>query len=177
MARAGQTLINPVTGHRYDIVKAAADTGGALLEMVATFPAGAKPPPEHLHPRQEERFEVLQGAVRVKVAGQVRRLNAGTTLVVPAGTVHAMWNPEPIEARVRWETRPALRTEQFFESLVALARQGRVNAKGAPDSFSRALLLYAHRHEMRLARPSPFLQRVMFGGLALLARITGRRLP
>src|SRR5262245_65364107 len=89
MARAGQTLINRVTGHRYDIVKAAADTAGALLEMVATFPAGAKPPPQHLHPRQEERFEVLAGAVRVKVAGQVRRLNAGNTLVVPAGTVRS----------------------------------------------------------------------------------------
>src|SRR2546423_792703 len=62
-------------------------------------------PPEHLHPRQEERFEVLEGAIRAIVDGAERRYHAGETFDVPAGTRHQMTADEP--SRLRWEVRPA----------------------------------------------------------------------
>lgn len=171
MAHAGQILINPVTGYRYAILRAAADTGGALLDMEVTYPAGAGEPPGHLHPVQEERFEVLEGSLQVRVAGEPRELRTGDTLVIPAGVAHSMWNPSDAQARVRWQTRPALRTEEFFEALVYLAGTGRVNAKGAPGLLDLALLLPEFADEVRLVRPPAAVQRLLFGALAPIARL------
>jgi len=35
-----------------------------LLELEAVYDPGGSPPPAHYHPSQDERFEVLAGAVR-----------------------------------------------------------------------------------------------------------------
>lgn len=45
-------------------------------------PEGAAPP-EHVHPRQEERFETVSGVLRARVGGEERTLQAGEDLVVP----------------------------------------------------------------------------------------------
>jgi mannose-6-phosphate isomerase-like protein (cupin superfamily) len=83
MARSGDLLRNPVTGHEYLILQAASETGGALLDMEATSPSGAAAPPLHLHPRQEERFEVLSGVLEVQLGAERRRLSTGECLGIP----------------------------------------------------------------------------------------------
>jgi hypothetical protein len=102
-------------GYRLRLVTTGAESGGELLEMEASYEGSGQLPPEHLHPSQEERFEVLEGAVRTVVGGAERRYAAGETFTVPAGTPHQMTGDGP--ARVRWEVRPALRTAEFFERL------------------------------------------------------------
>lgn len=114
MAHAGQEIHGP-DGFRLLLVRTGAETGGELLEMEATYGGTGGLPPEHLHPRQAERFEVLEGAVRTIVDGEERRYERGETFDVPAGTPHQMAGDGP--ARVRWEVRPALRTAEFFERL------------------------------------------------------------
>jgi hypothetical protein len=83
--------------------------------MEAAYPGTGRFPPEQLHRRQAEWFEVLDGNVRTIIDGTERRYAAGETFDVPAGTPHQMTADEP--ARVRWEVRPALRTAEFFERL------------------------------------------------------------
>ena len=161
MARRGDKLVNPAGGQRLTMRQTAADTAGGLLEMEAAYAPGGQPPPIHLHPRQEERFTALAGAMRVRVAGQERLLVAGETLVIPAGTPHTMWNDGEVEARLRWEVRPALQTETFFERLYGLAATGR------PSLPRLAALFRAHRAEFRLANPA---QRLLFGLLAPFGR-------
>jgi quercetin dioxygenase-like cupin family protein len=110
MAHAGQE-IHGHGGFRLRLVAIAPE----LLEMEATYGGGAGLPPEHMHPRQVERFEVLDGAMRTIIGGTERRYGAGETFEVPAATPHTMAAEGP--ARVRWEVRPALRTADFFERL------------------------------------------------------------
>jgi aspartate racemase len=86
-----------------------------LLEMEATYPGTGGMPPEHAHPSQAERFEVLDGAMETIVGGVARRYAAGEAFDVPAGTPHQMGADGP--SRVRWQVRPALRTAEFFERL------------------------------------------------------------
>jgi mannose-6-phosphate isomerase-like protein (cupin superfamily) len=86
-----------------------------LLAMEAAYPGNGRLPPEHLHPRQSERFEVLEGEIRAIVDGDERGYGAGESFEVPPGTRHQMTADSP--ARVRWEVRPALRTAEFFERL------------------------------------------------------------
>jgi mannose-6-phosphate isomerase-like protein (cupin superfamily) len=84
-----------------------------VLEMEASYSGEGGFPPEHLHPQQDEHFEVLEGALRTIIQGHVRRYVAGEEFNVPALTPHQLAGDGP--ARVHWEVRPALRTAEFFE--------------------------------------------------------------
>ena len=62
-------LTNPVTGMSLRILTSAAESGGSRLEMEAFYAAGSAVPPPHFHPRQEERFVILEGGMRAVVGG------------------------------------------------------------------------------------------------------------
>jgi quercetin dioxygenase-like cupin family protein len=144
MATPGQELRNPHTGQTLVFRRTSADTDGELLELESIWEQPGQPPPAHLHPSQEERFEILEGTLQVDVDGMRRALSQGDELVVPPGTPHAMWNEGPEPARATWVTRPALRTEQFFERAWGLAA-------GTVDEALGATLLDDFSDEFRLA--------------------------
>ena len=121
MAHAGQVLEGP-GGFRLRLVRTGAETDGELLEMEATYAGTGAMPPEHLHPNQAERFEVLEGAVQTDLGGVERRYEAGESFEVPAGTPHTMGADVP--ARLRWQVRPALRMAEFFEQLYGAMAAG-----------------------------------------------------
>ena len=137
-----------------------------LLEVLATYGPASKPPPKHLHPAQDESFEVLDGRLRVRVDGEEREFGPGETIEIPRGAVHQMWNPGEERARVVWQTRPGGRTEQWFAAIDALQRQGRVGRDGMPGPLAFAALLTEFDDVFRLAvGPAPVVQ----GALRLLA--------
>jgi quercetin dioxygenase-like cupin family protein len=136
-----------------------------VLEVEASYGEANKPPPKHLHPAQEEHFEVLAGALRARVGEQDYALHPGDTLDIPAGVPHQMWNGGAEEARVLWQTRPRLRTEQWFTALDALQRQGRVGRDGMPGPLAFGAMLTEYGDVFRLAAgPEP----VVRGALAVL---------
>jgi mannose-6-phosphate isomerase-like protein (cupin superfamily) len=127
MAHAGQE-IRGGAGFRLRLVRIEPE----ILEMEAAYDGSAGLPPEHFHPRQDERFEVLEGAVRAIIGGRERRYEPGDSFEVPAGTPHQMAAEGP--TRMRWEVRPALRTAEFFERLYG---EGDDSARSAesPEAF------------------------------------------
>ncbi len=165
MATRGDEFSNPSGGQRLIMRRTAAETGGEVLEMEACYAPGGQPPPLHAHPRQEERFTQLAGAMRVRVAGREHHLQTGDVLVIPAGTPHTMWNDGDEEARFRWEIRPALRSESFFEQLYALA-----GSSGRPPLLALAAHFRTYRDEFQLTGTA---QRLLFGVLGALARLRG----
>ena len=110
MPHEGQELDGPA-GTRLRFVRITDE----VLEMEQTYLGEGSMPPPHLHPVQDERFGVLEGAVRAVIDGSERRYEAGETFEVPAGTPHQMTGDGP--ARITWEVRPALSSAQFFEEL------------------------------------------------------------
>jgi len=141
MAHEGQEVVGP-DGGRLRFVRITED----LLEMEALFSGVVPLPPPHLHPRQDEHFEVLEGAVRAVISGHQLRYSAGETFEVPAGTVHTMGGDGP--ARVNWQVRPALRSADFTEALY----EGAVAAE--PESF-----LARYADEVRVVAPVDETQR------------------
>lgn len=107
------------------------------LELEATYAGGSPPPPAHLHPAQDERFEVLAGAMRTRIDGRDGTLAAGETLEIPRGTVHQMWNEREQPTVLIWRTLPAGRTLDWFREIAALQRgEGRADPASLLSDFS-----------------------------------------
>jgi hypothetical protein len=64
-----------------------------------------------------------------------------------------MWNPGPGPARAVWQTRPALKTEGFFELVWGLAQAAKTNAQGGPTPDEAAAMMREYADEFRLGRP------------------------
>jgi quercetin dioxygenase-like cupin family protein len=175
MARPGDELLHPKTGERVVWRQVARDTNGELLagEMIAG--PGAAPAAAHVHPRQEERFAVVRGHIRLVVDGEERLLGEGDRASVRPGQSHTWSNVGDDEAHLLVEIAPALRSEMFFETFFGLARDGKTNRKGLPNLVSMAVLMREYDEEIRLARPSPAIQRALFAPLAALGRRMGYR--
>lgn len=174
MATSGDVLEHPVTREKIVFRKTAADTGGELIEADFYMQPGAFVAAEHIHPRQEERFEVIAGALRGRVEGKALAAGPGTTVVVSPGVPHIWWNAGDTELHVRVEVRPALEFERFFETFFGLAQAGKVSPKtGLPNPFQLALIMRAHRRELVLARPPQPVQALLFGLLAPVGRALG----
>jgi mannose-6-phosphate isomerase-like protein (cupin superfamily) len=174
VARPGEEITNEAAGFKIRFRQTAADTAGDLLEMEASYEPHSTEPVEHLHPHQEERFEILGGRMRARIGDDERHYGKGEQLVVPAATPHAMWNDGEVETRTLWQVRPALTTERFFEDLASLCAEGRLDDNGTPGPLTGAALMRRYREEIRVTGlPGP-LQTVLFPPLATAARLLGR---
>ena len=171
----GDEWTNAATGITLLVERAAGEAPPDVISWIATYPACSPAPPLHFHPQQTEIFTVLGGRMRITHRDVTRDLATGESVRVERGEAHAMWNPFSEPAVTRWETSPALRTEQWMGMLLALAAAGETNAAGVPRFFRLAVLLAAHRAELRLCRPSAFLQALILRPAAWLARLAGVR--
>jgi mannose-6-phosphate isomerase-like protein (cupin superfamily) len=177
MAHAGQTLENPASGERITIRRTAADTNGELLAIDLELPAGRRVPGgQHIHPLQEERFEVVEGTMRFRMGRKKVVAGPGEVVVVPPGQRHDFANVGNDEALVRVEVRPALKMEQLFETAVGLAEQGRTMLGGIPRPFDLAVFTAEFEGEVQAAFPPRWLQRLVLAPLAWLARRRGSSL-
>lgn len=173
MARAGAVIENPVIGDRVVFLRTTSETSGELLEFDIFARAGAQGPPEHVHPTSAERFEVLRGTLRARVAGVESVVETGDSIDVPAGTLHTWWNSGADEVQVRVQITPAGRMESFLETIYALASTGRTNAKGIPSFLQLAVFAPSYFNTNHIVRPPLAVQRVLFGVLGPLARRLG----
>ena len=90
MTDAPRTVWMP-GGVRTEIHATGEDTGGAFCLLVDEPPAGWALP-AHLHRDAAETILVLEGTFDVDVAGERTRLDAGASIHIPPGVVHASAN-------------------------------------------------------------------------------------
>src|SRR5215211_9080538 len=172
MTKAGDTIESPPSGARILFLKTARDTNGELLQLDDVMNGGGRVPIEHVHPYMEERFKILSGTARLSMRGQERDVGAGETVMVPAGTPHVWGNPSEEELHVIVELRPALKMEEWFETVFGLQRDSKADPEnGLPNLLQLALI--AREYEFYLARPPLFVQRVLFGLLAPIGKLLG----
>lgn len=173
MARSGQIIENPVSGERITFRKVAADTNGELLAIDLELSPDGHVPGMHVHPEQEERFEVMEGRMRFKLGLKTIVAEPGDVVTVPAGKAHAFKNAGDGPARAKVEVRPALAMERLFETSVQLAEEGRTTRKGMPKPLDLALFVHEFRREVSGAFPPAAVQRLALAPLVALARRSG----
>ena len=173
MIRQGDSIENPVTGERLVFRQTSRETNGELVVIEAFVKPTGFVASAHLHPHQEERFQVLRGTVGFKLDRSRMIAGPGQRITVPAGTPHKFWNAGDDEAHFVCEVRPALQFEQLIETMFALATDGKTNRKGMPNPLRLAVIARAHFDDVQLPFPPVWMQRM---GLALgapLGRLMG----
>jgi quercetin dioxygenase-like cupin family protein len=174
-AQVPDVIRNPAMGARIAFRARSHDTAGALVEFDFFLRPGGVVATDHLHPHQEERFEVIAGQMAGHVGGRAQTLGPGGTSVVPPGVAHAWRNAGDEEAHLRVQFRPALRVEELFAVVFALGAEGRADARGVPALPLRLVMLAAFPDELRPAGMPAALHRIVVRALAPLGRRLRRR--
>src|SRR5262249_27915826 len=169
MAHRGQTLENPASGERITIRRTAAETHGELLAIDLELPAGGRVPAgQHIHPNQEERFEVVEGTMAFRMGRRRVVAGPGEFVVVPPGQKHDFANTSDEAPLVGVEGRPALRREQVSGPAGGPAQEGRTRRGGTPRPLDLALFPEEFKDEVRAAFPPYWIQRLALAPLAWL---------
>jgi quercetin dioxygenase-like cupin family protein len=172
MAFSGQVLDNPISGERFIFHQTAGDTGGQLLSFDLTVTPDGRVPGGHVHPMQQESFEVVRGVMRFRKGLRTVIARPGDTVVVPPGAFHQFANASDEPAVVRVQVEPALRMEQLYETVAALAAEGRTLRSGMPKPLDLAAFMREFEQEVQ-APVAPGLVRAALAPLAWMAERRG----
>lgn len=170
MPKAGDVIENPITTDRIIFRKTRQDTNGELLQFDNYHKAGGVGPMPHLHPLQEETFEVVKGIFAITVNGKEQLLTAGEKAIVPKGAIHYWRNAGKDELYMITEFRPALHFEEIIETVAALARAGKMDKAGNPNILQMSATLSYFPGEFYLTNPPIFAQRLLFSTLGPILR-------
>ena len=133
-------------------------------------PGGGLPP--HFHPRQEERWSVLDGKIQLRLGSEKRVIGPedGEVLVEP-NTVHGFKSVTGSDTHMRCYVIPALGLEEFLTDSAEAARQGLILRGDLPRGLKGARwaanFLKQHQDDVVMTWPPRFVQRAL---IALLAR-------
>jgi mannose-6-phosphate isomerase-like protein (cupin superfamily) len=173
MAHKGQVLVNPLSGERITFSTTASETDGEMLAFDLELTPDGAVPGAHVHPCQEERFEIVAGIMSFLKGTRLVTARAGDTVVVPPGTIHRFKNAGETTAHVRVQVRPALNMEGLLETAVALSREGRTNGRGMPHPLDLALFMRAFETEVKAPFVPAGVARAVMAPLAWVARRRG----
>lgn len=183
MELLGSELHNPLLGIRVRLVEMS-DRGFRLDYSIEPGRPRASLRP-HVHLDWTETFSITEGQAGCRVGDRTRSAAAGEVVEMAPGLPHVHpWNEggEVLTyTQVTRFARPcpdaAADTVRTFATFYGLAREGKTMPDGTPKdplqlAASLALLM---RHGGYLAGIPPVVQRVLFGGLAWVARLLGYR--
>ena len=168
MIHAGDIIENPVTGEKILFRQTSRETNGEAVVIECTVEPNGFVAMAHVHPGQEERFEILEGTLLFRRGKERIRAEAGDVVTIPAGTAHHFENIGDGPARFVTEIRPALQFEQMIETMFALARDGKTNRRGMPNPLRLAVIARAYFDtvQLPLSRAVPDVPVGAPGGLA-----------
>ena len=163
-------LHNPLTGEYARVVEHTTErVVGELLAVPGGAVAGA-----HMHPGQEERFEVVDGVMGYRLGDRRGELRVGEAVTVAPGVVHDWWNAGEGALRARVTVTPPGLFAAMIGAVWGLAVAGRTNAKGMPTLIDAALLAKTIANEIVFERPPRAVQRALAVTVAPIARRRGR---
>ena len=134
-----QTLPEPVEtslGFRGRFIPS--DDPNVLIGETWVAPGGGAGP-LHRHLRQSERFEVLEGAIEVRLGRTRQVVSAGESFTIPTGAAHTFVNHTDEEAHFTAHFSPPLRLEALFTEFVEL--------DGRPSVAQAGRLMADYRYE------------------------------
>jgi mannose-6-phosphate isomerase-like protein (cupin superfamily) len=175
MIRAGDAIVNPVTGERLVFELTSHETDGAYTVFDTFVEPGGAVASAHVHPYQTETFSVIDGRLGVKRGREKLVLEPGEVALIDPGVPHKFWNAGDETLRFRAEVRPSLEFESLIETMFGLAADGKTNRKGMPGPLRLAVIANHHFDVVRLPVIPHALQKLALVPGALLGKAVGYR--
>lgn len=135
-----------VLGHDVKVKITSADSAGAYYVFEIYSPQGAFVPP-HIHSREDEIIEVIEGEYEVILGDKVYTAKAGDTLHFARGVAHGFTQTGVGVGKTIWTVAPGASFEEFFNKLGALPA-------GPPDPAKLGALFSEYGIEL-LPPPNP----------------------
>jgi quercetin dioxygenase-like cupin family protein len=121
------------SGDSLELLETSAMTGGAYVRARFVFGVGGLRAPAHIHPLQEEKFEILSGRLTYFLDGKKYIAETGTTVTLPPGVVHQHYCEDEKEAAITIETvTPGLDWDYLVENLFGLGAEGNLTKMSLP---------------------------------------------
>jgi quercetin dioxygenase-like cupin family protein len=175
MPRVGHVFQNKQTKERAILLTDPAVRPDKAMVGHLHVGAGGRVAAPHLHPQATERFHVISGRIGFVADGQTTELGPGQSAEVLPGIVHDWWQIGEEPANVIVDLQPGDRFVEMLSTMFGLVRDGKVGANGMPDLLQLAVTAHEYRDTMVFAKPPRLLQRLVFGALAPIGRLTGRQ--
>ena len=121
------------------------ETNSTHLQIECASPVTKAGEHLHMHPFQENRFQIISGELSFQINGKIQKVQKGDIVSIPKNIPHEFWNDGDVEAVYIQEFFPALKIDQLFETFFALAREGKLNKKGKPNIFRTSLIMQSSR--------------------------------
>lgn len=172
MAHVGQTLVNPAQQERFTFLTTGAETDGEVLRAELVIEPGGAVDMPHVHPHQEERWDVRAGRGRFRLGRDEILAGPGDAVVAEPGVPHGFANATSEELSMILEIRPALRTDLLFETIAHLARRGAFNSRGRLGPLWGMAVGREFRDEVALPHLPRVLQRAALASASPLLRLT-----
>jgi mannose-6-phosphate isomerase-like protein (cupin superfamily) len=128
---------------------------------------------KHVHPNQDDSYQVLAGTLNVFLNGRWASVQQGESIRIPKGTVHAIRNSTSMPVRVLNTYDPGLRFQESQELMELLIRGGKLTGmSGLKNGIYLSLHSMKFRNEFVAVSPPDWLLRM----IAKLGRILGFKL-
>jgi quercetin dioxygenase-like cupin family protein len=120
------TVLRPEEGRKIKVLGMDAtiklsslETGGDYFLVEAVITQGDRVPP-HIHHREDEIVQVLEGELEIFLGGRTFQAPAGAVAFFPREVVHAFANVGNAPVKARFLANPGANFEKFFGELSAL---------------------------------------------------------
>jgi quercetin dioxygenase-like cupin family protein len=117
----GHIQLKGVNSNVQDVKVSGKDTNGDLAIFEQTSLSPKRGTPLHIHPFQDEIFQVLDGEYLFQVGQDKHQLKAGDSIFLPRKVAHA-WTQLSEKGRMTVIVQPAGKLEEFFLIMSTLER-------------------------------------------------------
>lgn len=95
--------------------------------------------PPHMHTHEDEIYHVLEGALTFLIGTEVVTAEAGATVILPRGGMHATWNEGEAPCRALCFVSQDTRFEHFFDDVATrIAQAGEIAPERIPEIVGQA---------------------------------------
>lgn len=146
----------PIFKTRAIVVKSAIEKMKDPVIMIAEVGPRESGPPMHIHPHQQETYEVLEGEVEFMLGKKKKVLKKGEKIEIPANTPHTFKNITDNWLKMQDTHIPALTFEEMMRELHGLVQAGKIKGFSNFKSLLYLSMLWVKHKDLQRSTKPPF---------------------